>query len=203
MELEKDTLAALIEHLKSHGYPEGGFAVDHKIGSYREDLAVIDPVLKTPVVLFELKSRWSGRTRGRHADIPLYLVSRIEKEPYFELERLFIDDHQTGDRRGKIPWPSEKAGYDVLNYAYQRNARRGELIARNRDNAKKTIDAFRNACWALAGLIAAAEVLHKLSVITLDAADITIFGLIIALTVIPFAGTLKILGIEFERLKKM
>ena len=42
MELEKDTLRALIAYLTAHGYPPESLAIEYPIGKYRVDLAVID-----------------------------------------------------------------------------------------------------------------------------------------------------------------
>lgn len=39
--LEQDTLIALIEYLKEHGYPESCLAIEWPVGKYRVDLAVL------------------------------------------------------------------------------------------------------------------------------------------------------------------
>ncbi len=122
MELERDTLTYLIGYLKKHGYPEDGFAVEYKIGDYQVDLAIIDPVLKIPVILFELKSGPEGRIRkmgieqlkrirGKYTNVPLYLVYPKDRKPFFEIERVFLDEYKTTNNKTDVKWESEKANY--------------------------------------------------------------------------------------------
>ncbi|MCK5708754.1 MAG: hypothetical protein KAI43_13990 [Candidatus Aureabacteria bacterium] len=58
MELEKNTFEALVNYLKSHGYPESSLAIEYKAGKrYRIDLAIIDPETNIPIQIFEIKSK--------------------------------------------------------------------------------------------------------------------------------------------------
>lgn len=63
------------------------------------------------------------------------------------------------------------------------------------------VDSFKFACWILAFVVLIIGILAKLKIFELDATDLTIISIVIALILVPFASKLKILGFEFERLK--
>ncbi len=208
MELEKNTFNKLIEYLKDHGYPEESFAIEYKIGKYRADLVIIDPKLKIPIILFEVKSVKNQRTMDfgksqikkyltelKDMTIPSYLVFPAEYSPFFQMERIFIGEKNEVNQE---PLHDE----EFLNYIYQRNARISEKYEKKKTEKKRAIDIFKIVCWCLAAIIITIGILNKISKINVNAIDLSLLGVAIGLFIIPYANKIKILGMEFERLEK-
>lgn len=70
-----------------------------------------------------------------------------------------------------------------------------------KQKSKSTIDRFKYICYSLAFLVAFLLILDSLKIFILSAQQLTLAGVFIALIIMPSAAKLKILGIEFERLK--
>ncbi len=206
MELERDTLTRLIQYLKDHGYPEDSFAVEYQVGRYRADLVIIDPKTKIPLIIFEIKSQKNKNTIdfGKNqltklssnikGDIPLYLVFPKNEEPYFEIEKIVIKDDNIAIEKD-VPITS-------LQYKYQRNSRISEKTNEKENDKVEAIDKLSIVCWILGSFVLILAIVNKFTQFNLEATDISLLGVSIGLFIIPFASKIKILGMEFERLKK-
>lgn len=209
MELERDLGKQFIKYLLEHDYPESSIATEMLIGdNYRVDIAVIDPISKLPIQIFELKSQndpkrieyginqlQKYRSILGSNNLPAYLVVPKSTSPYFEV--ISIDKNTEKTQRS-----SNENSSIVLNYASQKVARNTETVNRIINEKKSAVDKFQWACWILALILAAIYMLWKLKKISIEANDIALFGAIAALVVIPFSSKLKILGVEFERESK-
>lgn len=155
-------------------------------------------------MIFELKSRKSkefiriGKRQLRdylHSlpdnTIPAYLVFPKEDDPYFEV--LNINPNKDSEELENI---------EHIDYGSQRIARLSEKAKEAEIEKKGVIDKFQWVAWALAFLITALLVSKKMFGFSLDATDLTLIGGVIGLIMIPFAGKIKFIGIEFERLNK-
>lgn len=202
MELEKDTLRALIVYLTAHGYPPESLAIEYPIGKYRVDLAVIDLDSKEPIALFEIKQERAPFTEkyGRKQlesflkflgtkSIPTYLVFVKDGTPPFEIERVAIEEKYV---------PSGK----VLDFNILQSSSRSTLLAEIKQKRKKTVDALTAICWLMAAVLIVLLGLDAIGMLTISPVHLTIGGVIIALLLIPFASRLKIMGFEFERRSK-
>ncbi len=208
MQLDKGTLDALLEYLLNHGYPKSSFAIEYNTGRYRIDLAILDPKTNLPIQIFEIKSKKNndlikmGKEQLKKylnelklIDVPAYLVFPSVNEPYFEVERITIDEQSNID--------SESIeGYNILNFNMQKQTRVIEKIEKTKIDKDKARDSFKIVCWILSALLVLLLIIQKTSLISLDTIDISILGAAIGLFIIPFANKLKILGIEFERFQR-
>lgn len=210
MELERNTLDRLIAYLKEHGYPESSFAIEYKIGKFRADLVIIDQDLKTPIMVFEVKSRRNGQTikSGKKqleayvkslpdSSIPTYLVFPKDNEPYFDIERIYFDYEKNEVIEESI------INKDILNYKRQRQARVSEKIEQIAEEKDEAIDSFKWICWIIAFVLIVIAVLNKLTIFSLDTTDIALLGGTIGFIVLPFSSKFKFLGMEFERYNKV
>ncbi len=207
MQMEMDLANNFINYLKLHGYPDESIAVEYKIGDkYRADIVILDLKKNIPIQIFEIKSRKSIETINRGTDqlkqylkllnnneIPAYLVFPNSREPFFEVVRINEVQNQTDE---EIKNQNDLS----LNYKAQRLSRLAEEAKVLKTEKKRTIDTFAITCWITAGIMLIIGILSKFNIIVLNATDLTILGVIIALVLIPFASKLKILGVEFERL---
>ena len=89
----------------------------------------------------------------------------------------------------------------VLNYDALLNSRINKKIDTIKKEEKRVIDIFKIESWIIGTITLIIGILSKIGLFTLEAKDITLMGIAIALFLIPYAGKLKILGIEFERFK--
>ncbi|MDR0319934.1 MAG: hypothetical protein LBI28_00385 [Treponema sp.] len=205
---ELDMENKFIEYLLKKNYPKESIAVDYNVGkNCRVDIAIIDPNKNVPVQLFELKKRKSkeiifiGKEKLQkyrsflgEKTIPAYLVFPKNDAPHFEIINIDDDELKTDinvDENKNI----------ILNYYAQLNARINENIDVIKEKEKKVIDIFKIESWIIGIAVLVIGVLSKIGLFTLDAKDLSLLGVAIALFLIPYAGKLKILGLEFERLK--
>jgi len=208
MELEKDVFNALINYLEEHGYPPESLAVEYPVGKYRVDLAVIDPDSKEPIALFEIKQERTpanmklGRGQLKSflsslevKSIPTYLVFAKVGTPPFEIERILIEEIET--TKEKVI-STEK----VMDFRILQKSARNNLVAETKQKRKKTIDILTGLCLTIASILLVILLLDAFGIIFISPIHLIIGGAIIALVLIPFANKVKILGIEFERLKK-
>ena len=209
MELERDTLDALLSYLQEHGYPLESLAVEFPVGKdnrYRADLAVLDPDSKEPIALFEVKQQWNAATEamGRRQlksfvsaletkSIPTYLVFGKQGAPPFEIVRVSFQDEETAEARP----PSEIPNFDVLS----KSGHNLVLQAKKREH-KKRVDAFTAVCLTLAAIVVVlliADLTHRLSI---SPVDLTLTVIVIGLVLVPYASKIKFAGVEFERRKE-
>jgi len=206
MERNRDTLNALIEYLVVHGYPVSSIALEFPAGRRRADLAVVDPATTEIVAVFELKrernpkSEMVGREQLRsylealgNPAIPSFLVfDRPGQTPPFEIERIKLQGESTdGGLAAALP------NFDVLQ-----KSRRSTAVAEKKTEKKVALDMFLVACWISAFVTGIFFIVDLLTNFHLTQHQLALLGATVALVLIPFASKLKILGVEFERLKK-
>lgn len=209
MEREQNTLNALIDYLKAHGYPPSSIAVEYPIGKYRADLAVVDPDSREPIALFELKrqrtptSEKFGRMqlasflsalRGR--TIPTYLVFGMEGDPPFEIEHITFEKEEAPS-----PEPEPK-GVNIIDFAVLRESGSISALADKKREQKHLFDLFQVVCWLLAASVFVLVGLDFADKISITSVRLTMIGIGVALVLVPFASKLRILGIEFERIRR-
>lgn len=206
MERDENILQSVIKFLLSHGYPQESIAVEYPIGKYRIDLAILDIETKEPIALFEFKAKRtpSAERFGReqlkpflkaasNSSIPTYLVFEKESPPFYEIEKILVNDQET-----MMPLFAEKPlDYDIL-----KQSGRNILITRKKAENKDAFDVFKIACWICVVLVFVVFVLDALGRIELSEKQLVLLSGAIALAIIPFASKLKILGVEFERMKE-
>jgi hypothetical protein len=208
MQLERYTAEKLIKYLKAHGYPENSIAVEYQIDRrYMVDIAILDVNKNIPIQLFEIKSKKSSEMIKmgkeqlqkqlsflKNKNIPTYLVFPKDEKPFFEIVNI--------NTAGMLQEQEiSQSNNFVLNYPAQRNARIAEEVESVKNKKEIVLDSFRVTSWILAFIVLIIGILAKLKVFQLDATDLTIIIIVIALILVPFASKLKILGFEFERLK--
>ena len=209
-ETELEMENKFIEYLINNKYPKESIAVEYNVAKrYRIDIAIIDPHKNIPIQLFELKTRksketiYSGKEQLRKyrsflkdKNIPAYLVFPKDVDPYFEIINIDDDDLKMDEK--VTEYQSTKI---ILNYDAQLNARINENVDIIKNEEKKVIDKFKIESWIIGVVTLIIGILSKIGLFTLDAKDLSLMGIAVALFLIPYAGKLKILGVEFERLK--
>lgn len=212
MELEKDTLNALIAYLESHGYPPDSFAIEYSLGKtnrYRVDLAILDLELKQPIALFEIKGHRSdeNEARGRQQlqtyistlevkNIPTYLVFLKEGTPPFEIVRVSTDqDHD-------IKLEREGLTNELLNFNILEKSGLNQTIEVKKKEQKKQVDSFNAISLILAAFVLALLIADLTGAVIITATRLILLAIIIGLILIPWASKIKFAGIEFERLIK-
>lgn len=203
MELEKNTLTHLINYLKEHGYPEDTFAIEYQINNHRVDLAIIDNKLNIPIMFFEIKSvkniqsiemgkKQLNRITNGFQTVPMYLVFPKDSHPFFEIEKI---DFKNNDS-------DLENNYQLLNYSYQRNSRKVELLESKLSKRKSTFNWFLFICIILAILSITIGSINQFTSYKFDRISLLIFLFAAGFIILPFASKLKLLGIEFERIKE-
>lgn len=209
MRLEQETFNRFLQYLREHGYPEESFGIEYRIGKrYRADLVILDQDTGMPISLFEVKSSEDEQTINMakaqitaylksvpDSTIPTYIVFPRETPPYFVVQRIFL-----GTENDEI-YEETVGSAEQLDYASQRRARVSELTGQVSVDRKDTVNTFRAMCWVSAALLVILGVLNKVTCLDLNTIDISLVGAAVALIVLPFAGKMKVLGWEFERLE--
>lgn len=207
MEGHRDLLLALIDYLIQHGYPDESLVPEWQIGERaRVDLAVIDPETNKALALFELKrSKTADSTRMAlkqlevfsstlgNEQVPLYIVFGIEETRSLEVYLY---------KRGKYTENNLELVKEVPGFVIFQKRKIRQAIEQTEEERKEAIDYFQSACWIIAVLILILFVLDILHILNMTKERLVLIGVIIGLVIVPFASKLKILGLEFERLKE-
>lgn len=206
MEKRGGTLRALIDYLMSHGYPPESLAIEYPSGCRRADLAVVDPETSELVAVFELKrernpqSEKFGRQQLRsylrevgNPAVPTYLVFDKVGSPPFEIVRIRL-----GSEEEAVP-PAAVAPPD---FGVLQHSRRSSVVAEKKREKRRALDAFLITCWICALACLVVLVFDVSTSFEMSEKQLVLFGSVVALILIPFARKLKILGVEFERLRK-
>lgn len=209
MELDKDLLIAVINFLLQHGYPKDSLVMEWPIGQrYRADLAVVDPDTNKAIALFEFKRvknpdsikmalrQLEAYTTAMGDDqVPTYVVFGKEGDEPFEIYHIEkgVDDKET---------LSSVALKKIPDFSIFKNSKIRKSIEQAEKERERAIDYFLIICWILAigGIVLL--VVDFMGLIKITAERLSLIFLIMILFVIPFASKLKILGVEYERLKK-
>lgn len=206
MERNINTFSSLIDFLISHGYPKESLMIEWPIDErYRADLAVVDPQTNKPVALFELKRKKTdasfnlairqlesySNALGKEK-VPLYVVFEKTGIPPFEIYYFQKDENKSDIIKiSKVP-----------DFLVIKNTIRSKMLAKKEAEQKSTLNYFQIICWIVAFLLFILLILDFKGIILINAERLALIGAIIGLIIIPFARRLKILGLEFERLKK-
>jgi hypothetical protein len=206
MQNERDITNHLVAFLKSQGYPQDTIFYERRISDHKIiDLAVIDIIANRYIALFEVirtksedkisiaKEQIKNYAKALKDDsIPLYIVTSIEQNPYFQIYSLAKLD-----------------GKDVLELVDQMPSfasLRSRSISKEKNHIKeenrKTLDWFKYMCWFLAAAIVVLLILDFRGNIKLSPERLGVIAIISALAILPYAKKLNILGLEFERLQK-
>jgi hypothetical protein len=203
----------LIKFLKNAGFPEAAILLDPEFETpqgnivARPDVVVVNRKSLDPVAIFEVKSKLEPKHEhrivmqvGGYSDlfpnIPSYLVTFSEERPGFQLHyfnrstRIFQDIA-----------PEDLPTYDDLVVAAEGSK---ESEDRSSRKARERITyQLKLICWALAGMCAAIGVSDFIwpDKEILNGSRLAILGIVIGLVVLPFAQKLKLLGVEFERIR--
>lgn len=208
MEREKNLLTALINFLLSHGYPEESLAIEWPVGDrYRVDLAVIDPDTNKIIALFEFKKRKTQESINmairqleafskaiKDEQVPKYVVFGKEGKPSFEIYHLKEDIFEGVEKTMKI----EK----IPDFSIFKNRKIRQIITQKQEDRETTLNYFGIICWFMALIVFLLLILDFLELIHINPERLTLIGVTVGLIIIPFVSKLKILGVEFERLKE-
>jgi len=207
VELERGTLDALVEYLEAHGYSSESMVVEYQLGKFRVDLALIDQETNMPSALFEIKQERNRSTEnfGRKQlqsflsylgtkSIPAYLVFKKDSSPPFEIQRLQVG--KTATEQGNEDTYSGKQLDSNIIQTLDSTA----LQSEKKHKARNTVNYLTLLCIGLIGILIVLLCLDAIDVIHIGNEHITIGGVIIALSLIPFASKLKLFGFfEWER----
>lgn len=209
MELEKETLVALIRYLEEHGYPPDSFAVEFPIGKYRADLAIIDPGTKEPTALFKIKQDRSSamEAMGRRQferfvsgldakSIPIYLVFGREGSPPFEIDR--VSPSETVAVESRIQ-PTRES---ILDFEIIRRSAYNLAVKAKKDVKNRQVDRFMAVWLILAAFVLALFFADIFGRISISATRLTLLAIFTGLVLTPFASKIKFALLEFERLPK-
>ncbi|HCC25351.1 MAG TPA: hypothetical protein VJB13_00020 [Candidatus Nanoarchaeia archaeon] len=209
MERDEDLLIAVINFLLQHGYPKESLVMEWPIKQrYRADLAVVDPDTNKAVALFEFKRRKTPestkmalrqletytKAMGKE-EVPTYVVFGKEGEVPFEIY------HIEKGADGEEPLLST-ALKKIPDFLFFKNSKFRKLIDQAEKQRKEAIDYFLVGCWMLAIGGVVLLIVDFRGLIQITAERLSLIFLVAVLFVIPFASKLKILGVEYERLKK-
>jgi hypothetical protein len=196
-ERESGVLRQLIDFLIQHGYPARSIVAEYPLGTFRPDITIIDPTTGKPTAFFEVKAgplppgkavRQMAAYAATGLDLPVYLVTPTDRG-----EGLRIFKYQGPDAPlAEAPVPD----FQLLANRYLQ-----EAVKTNREKQHQTTTTFKVVCWILAAITGAVFVLELLGHLDLDADQLALFGVFIALVILPFVGKLKLLGVEYEALK--
>lgn len=211
---ENEFLHGFIKKIEEMGFPKNSIVYEYgvTIGTMRGaiDLAIIDPVTNCVLSIFEMKVTKENKPLKQllesaqnqlleyikqlpNSDIPAYVV--IAKENCgFEIFPFEIDE--SGSR---VLFPAISL-QSIIPYAVLSTKSRANAIKETSLKIKKNIDWFKIACWICATISIVLAILDNLKIITISSTQLALFGVAIALIIMPFSKKLKILGVEFERL---
>lgn len=82
------------------------------------------------------------------------------------------------------------------------NIKRDLLIFATERKRENAFNLFKVICWILAVLLFVVLLLNIWDIVSISLERLALIGGIVALIIIPFAERLKILGVEFEKLRK-
>lgn len=211
---ESEFLLCFLKKLEEVGFPKNSIASEYelKIDTMRGavDIAIIEPVTNSILSIFEIKVQRENRPQKQLLDmaqkqlltylnllhnpnIPAYVV--LAKENcQFEIFPFEIDE--SGSR---VLSPATTLE-NITPYSVLSNKSRANAIKETSSEIKRTTDWFKIACWVFAAISIALAILDNLKYITISSTQLALFGVAIALVIMPFSKKLKVLGVEFERL---
>lgn len=211
---ENEFLHSFIKKLEEVGFPQDSIASEFalKTGTMRGgiDIAIIEPVTNSILSIFEIKNQREGRPQKpllemaqkqllthinllQNPSIPAYVViAKSSRE--FEIFPFEIDE---SGRRVLFPMISIE---NITPYSVLSNKSKSEAIKKTSSEIERTTDWFKGVCWVCAAISIILATLDNLKCITISSTQFALFGVAIALIIMPFSKQMKILGVEFERL---
>jgi hypothetical protein len=206
------------QFLRYAGYPEDLVVWNYPIGRVTADVVVLDPATKSPLLVFEIK-HWSEEPVTRESELQLAAVRRRLDPLQVSTYAVRVDTSVHGVQvyeisgRGvklvntdlpKLEVSDGPASTDLRSEALptlEQASRsvQSRTIRRYVEKLSHTLDTFTAFSWLLAVVAAVFFVLDVLGVISLDARQLSLLGIVIVLVLAPFSSKLKVLGIEFER----
>lgn len=94
---------------------------------------------------------------------------------------------------------TERVSIESFDYISQLNTRKSTIKSQIQTSTKKKVDHFRILCWLEAFIILVLFILQKIFNIDISWIDLTILGIIVVLSLLPFFTTVSFNGIEFKR----
>ena len=206
-ELRTDFLEFLMHDLD---YPKDSILMDHLLPSFSEkfprraDIIVTDPDSAVTLALIELRVHKENATqedaylqiqqylREFDAPPPAFLVMNEVRSPYgYSIFTLREDNKWVEIPRHEFPSFRALVARTIADEK--------TLITRER---QVRFDVVKTACYISAVLLFILFFLSVFNVFTASNIQLGMLGGVIALVVLPNAARLKVLGFEFERLKK-
>ncbi len=194
---------AFVARLVEAGYPEESIAYEYRVEQYFVDIAVINPLTQELVQIFEFKEGDSAneqmnakamawfKTMLSKVDVPMYLVFGKKSNESFKFSYFSYSKNEISKVDNLEPL--------VLDFKRQSAARVSEKKADNVRKRNGTLSSFHWVSWTIALSTLLLLIAKKIFAIPVDAADIALYGVFIALAIIPFVNKLKILGVEIEK----
>lgn len=206
---DRVVLDRLIAHLVSQGYSRRNILIQPSFGQGRPDVLLLDPTTRAPLAVVEVRENLDeledvaiagdavlNDFGTQNADVRIFLA-QPQGETFGFLEVI--------SKRG------DKAWYTFSTTSLSEFPRapsvvrgaRASALAATLGERRRAVDGFKATCWLLAAAAFLVGAADTVGLIDLNPTRLAIFGVVIALVVIPFASRLKLLGVEFERLQKI
>ena len=205
---DREVLDRLVAHLVRQGYSRHDILVQPKMGDRHPDLVLVDPKTRAPLAVVEVQERLDDPADVGSAGSDL--LETVEGQE--GRARLFLAE-PVGDGFGFIeivPYPngglwsfSAQSSDEFPRLHSMVGGARANALAAVSKERRRTFDGFKVACWSLALVTLLVGVADAVGLFELNPTRLALLGVVIALVVIPFAGKLKVLGVEFERLQKL
>jgi hypothetical protein len=206
MKKESEITKQVVALLVSLGYPNDSIVLEWNISDRTiVDLAIIDPIIKRPIALFEIKKESSENDLNTAKEqiksyakavgiktMPLFVILSKEQESFFRIFSLI-----------------ERDGKDFFNpidelppFEALRNSSISKKIIQAEKVKRRTFDFFWVICWILSATVIILLICDFKGIVKLTPERLGIIAVISGLIILPFARKLNILGLEFERLQK-
>lgn len=191
---------ALRARLESSGIPKEAVVRDWAIGDrYRADMAILDVATKSPIAVIELRNSANQQaidSARRQLESFAQAIGNPNLRQYL--------GHLRGDRvilykLHGINGPEDLVESGIPDFAQMVAAGRARNLTDKQTERRAKTDHFKWICWAMAVIIVVVLVIDFFEWYPLTEERMALIGAAAALVVIPFAGKLKMLGVEFER----
>lgn len=207
-------LNRFIKRLEEVGFPEDSIVSEYKVMVNNIcrviDIAIIDPVTNTVLSIFEIKLQINKKSEQKlieNAQVDLLkslnLLHNNNIHAYIVIVKedgnFTIFPFEVGKNGNRIVF-SAVALENIIPFSVLRNKSRANAIKKTSSEIKRTTDWFKITCWICAIISIILAILDNLKYITISNIQLALFGVAIALIIMPFSKKLKILGVEFERL---
>ncbi|EJE4561557.1 hypothetical protein BWI06_RS23055 [Vibrio parahaemolyticus] len=201
---EVELIDSLYKKLLDAGYPKDSIKLEYSVpntnGKYTYiDVAIVEPTSGGVLAIYEVKSSKSGKIYREQIEQLASLAKLFPNAPQCFVYAKEGHEETLGvvnPNQLRVLFLDAPPTYDSLKL---NNTTRKQLI--KRQESRKVLDTFVVTCYVLAALMAIILVLDILEIYSFNAQQLGLLSVIGALVIAPHAAKVKVLGLEFERLK--